>query len=32
MLNGEALAKVDRFKYLGSVIAANGGGEADVHH
>ena len=25
MLNGEALAEVDQFKYLGSVIAANGG-------
>ena len=31
MLNGEAL-EVDQFKYLGSVIAANGGVEADVHH
>ena len=30
MLNGEALEEVDHFKYLGSVIAANGGGEADV--
>ena len=29
MLNGEAL-EVDQFKYLGSVIAANGGVEADV--
>ena len=32
MLNGEALEGVDQFKYLGSVIAANGGVEADVHH
>ena len=32
MLNGEALEKVDQFKYLGSVIAANGGVEADVRH
>ena len=32
MLNGEALQEVDQFKYLGSVIAANGGVEADVHH
>ena len=24
--------EVDRFKYLGSVIAANGGVEADVRH
>ena len=31
MLNGEAL-EVDQFKYLGSVIGANGGVEADVHH
>ena len=31
MLNGEAL-EVDQFKYLGSVIAANGGVEAHVHH
>ena len=30
MLNGEALEEVDKFKYLGSVIAANGGVEADV--
>ena len=30
-LNGEAL-EVDQFKYLGSVIAANGGVEADVQH
>ena len=32
MLNGEALEEVDQFKYLGSVIAANGGVETDVHH
>ena len=32
MLNGEALEEVDQFKYLGSVIAANGGMEAVVHH
>ena len=32
MLNGEALEVVDQFKYLGSVIAANGGVEADVRH
>ena len=32
MLNGEALEEVDQCKYLGSVIAANGGVEADVHH
>ena len=32
MLNGEALEEVDQFKYLGSVIAANGRVEADVHH
>ena len=32
MLNREALEEVDQFKYLGSVIAANGGVEADVHH
>ena len=30
MLNGKALEEVDQFKYLGSVIAANGGVEADV--
>ena len=29
MLNGEALEEVDQFKYFGSVIAANGGVEAD---
>ena len=32
MMNGEALEEVDQFKYLGSVIAANGGVEADVCH
>ena len=32
MLNGEVLEEVDQFKYLGSVIAANGGVEADVCH
>ena len=32
MLNGEALEEVDQFKYLGSVIAANDGVEADVRH
>ena len=32
MLKGEALEEVDQFKYLGSVIAANGGVEADVRH
>ena len=32
MLNGEALEEVDQFKYLGSVIAAKGGVEADVLH
>ena len=32
MLNGEALEEVDQFKYLGSVIAAIGGVEADVRH
>ena len=30
MLNSEPLG-VDQFKYLGSVIAANGGAEVDVH-
>ena len=29
MLNGEALEEVDQFKYVGSVIAANGGVEAE---
>ena len=32
MIDGEALEEVDQFKYLGSVIAANGGVEADVSH
>ena len=32
MLNGEVLEEVDQFKYLGSVIAANGGVEAHVCH
>ena len=32
MLNGEALEEVDQLKYSGSVIAANGGVEADVCH
>ena len=32
ILNGEALEEVDQFKYLGSVIATNGGVEADRHH
>ena len=32
MLNGVALEEVDQFKYLGSVIAANGEVEADVRH
>ena len=32
MLNGEALEEVDQFKDLGSVITANGGVEADMHH
>ena len=32
MLDGEALKEVDQFKHLGSVIAANGGVEADVRH
>ena len=31
MLNGEAHEEVDQFKYSGSVIAVNGGVEADVH-
>ena len=30
VLSGEALEEVDQFKYLGSVIAANSGMEADV--
>ena len=32
LLNGEALEEVNQFKYLGSVIDANGGVEADVRH
>ena len=32
MLNGEAFEEVDQFTYLGSVIVANGGVEADVRH
>ena len=32
MLNGEALEGVDQFKFLFSVIVANGGVEADVRH
>ena len=32
MLNGEVLEEADQFRYLGSVIAANGGVEADVRH
>ena len=32
MLNGDVLEEVNQFKYLGSVIAANGGVEADVCH
>ena len=32
MLNAEVLEEVDQFKYLDSVIAANGGVEADVRH
>ena len=32
MLNGKVLEEVDQFKYLLSVIAANGGVEEDVHH
>ena len=31
-LDGEVLEEVDQFKYLGSVIAADGGVEADLHH
>ena len=31
-LDGEVLEEVDQFKYLGSVIAADGGVEADVRH
>ena len=32
MLNGETLEEIDLFKYLGSIIVANGGVEADAHH
>ena len=32
VLNGEVLEEVDEFKYLGSIVAANGGIEADVGH
>ena len=32
MLNGEVLEEVYQFKYLGSVIAANGGVEVYVRH
>ena len=32
MLNEEVLEEVDQFKYLGSVIAANGRVESDVRH
>ena len=32
MLNGEVFEEVDRFKYLGLVIAASGGVEADMSH
>ena len=32
VLNGEVLEEVDQFKYLGSMIAASGGVEADVRH
>ena len=31
-LNDEALEEVDRFKYLGSQVAADGGCEIDVIH
>ena len=31
-LNGEQLEEVDRFKYLGSQVAADGGRERDVVH
>ena len=31
-LNGEMLEEVDEFKYLGAVVAANGGVEADVRN
>ena len=32
ILNGDVLEEVDQFKYLGSVIAANGGVETDVRY
>ena len=32
VLNGQVLEEVDRFKYLGSIIAVDGGVEADVNH
>ena len=32
VLNGEVLEEVDQFQYLGSIVAANGGIEADVCH
>ena len=32
LLDGEALEEVDQFKYLGSMVAANGEVEADVSH
>ena len=31
-LDGEVQEEVDQFRYLGSVITADGGMEADVHH
>ena len=32
MFNGKVLEEVYQFQYLGAVIAANGGVEADMHH
>ena len=32
MLNGKPLEEVDCFKYLGSLVAADGGCESDVVH
>ena len=32
VLDGEVLEEVDQFKYLGSIIAADGGVEADVRY
>ena len=32
ILNGEPLKEVDRFKYLGSQVTADGGCERDVVH